>query len=99
LYCTVIKITGWGVAVKKKLENSLSMPPPSLLSGFRMEISGNREAVLEGCGGVLEYSEDSIRVRAGKMSVRFTGRNLKIKCLTADSLVVEGYLTGLEFLT
>jgi len=85
--------------VKKKQLNVPSLPPSSLLSGFRMEISGNREAVLEGCGGVLEYSEEAIRVRAGKMSIRFTGRNLKIKCLTADSLVVEGYLTGLEFIT
>ena len=43
--------------MKKKQLNVPSLPPSSLLSGFRMEISGNREAVLEGCGGVLEYSE------------------------------------------
>lgn len=85
--------------MKKKQLSEPGLPPPSLLSGFRLEISGNREAVLEGCGGVLEYSEETIRVRAGKMSVRFSGRGLKIKCLTADSFVVEGYLTGLEFLT
>ncbi|WP_101697696.1 YabP/YqfC family sporulation protein [Clostridium minihomine] len=85
--------------MKKNILGAVSTPPSSLLSGFRLEIKGNREAVLEGCGGVLEYGEDTVRVRAGKMSVRFTGRDIKIKCLTADSLVVEGYLTGLEFIT
>lgn len=64
-----------------------------------MELNGNREAVVEGCSGVLEYDAGVIRVKAGKLVVRFTGRGLVIKCLTADSLVVSGFITGIEFLT
>lgn len=64
-----------------------------------MEINGNQEAVLEGCGGVLEYDTGVVRVKAGKLIVRFTGRGLVIKCLTTDSLVVSGFITGIEFLT
>lgn len=63
-----------------------------------MEINGNTEAVVEGCGGVLEYSEESVRIRSGKMIVRFVGRGLTIKCLTADALVINGFLTGIEYL-
>lgn len=63
-----------------------------------MEINGNTEAVVEGCGGVLEYSEESVRIRAGKMIVRFAGRGLTIKCLTSESLVITGFLTGIEYL-
>lgn len=64
-----------------------------------MEINGNTEVVVEGCGGVLEYDTDVVRIKTGKMSVRFTGRGLVIKCLTADSLVVTGFIMGIEFLT
>lgn len=62
-----------------------------------MEINGNQEVIVEGCSGVLEYDTDVVRIKTAKMTVRFTGRGLVIKCLTADSLVVTGYLTGIEF--
>ena len=63
-----------------------------------MEFKGNREVVLEDCRGILEYDTDVVRVRAGKLIVRFTGRGLTIKCMTADSMVVEGFITGMEFM-
>lgn len=85
--------------MNKNLLDVVQGTPSPLFSGFRIEIKGNREVVLEGCGGVQEYSEETVRVKAGKMSIRFSGRNLKIQCLTADSLVLEGYLTGMEFIT
>jgi sporulation protein YqfC len=62
-----------------------------------MEINGNNEVIVEGCNGVLEYGTDVVRIKAGKLIVRFSGRGLVIKCLTSDSLVVTGYLTGIEF--
>lgn len=63
-----------------------------------MEINGNREVIMEGCRGVLEYDTDVVRIRTNRMTVCFTGRSLVIKCLTVDSLVVEGFITGIEFL-
>lgn len=69
----------------------LSMPT-------HMEINSNTEAVVDGCSGVLEYDTDVVRIRAGKLIIRFTGRGLTIKCLTEDSLVVTGFFTGIEFL-
>ena len=68
------------------------------VGGSHIELLGNREAVVEGCQGILEYGDDVVRVRAGRLIVRFTGRNLKIRCMTADSLVVEGFLRGMEFM-
>ena len=74
--------------------------PVGMVPGIsHMEINGNREVVVEGCSGVLESVENTVRVKFGKLQVRFTGRGMSIKCLTADSLVVEGFLTGIEFMT
>ena len=68
------------------------------LEGARMEFRGNREAVLEDCRGILEYDTDVVRVRTGKHIVRFTGRNLEIHCMTSDSLVITGFISGVEFM-
>lgn len=84
---------------EKKAENKRMHKGNSLPMSSYMEIKGNREVVVEGCRGVLEYDTDVVRVRAGRMTLRFTGRCLVIRCLTADSLVVEGFITGIEFLS
>lgn len=34
----------------------------------------------------------------GKMVACFFGRNLNIKCFNLESLVIEGYITSIEFL-
>ena len=100
---------------EKKIENKRPQRFNSLPMSTYMEVKGNHEVVLEGCRGVLEYDTDVggfggrpggfgketgvVRVRAGRMTLRFTGRCLVIRCLTADSLVVEGFITGIEFLS
>ncbi len=81
---------------KKMNIKGLTSPVPM---PTHMEINGNTEVVVEGCKGVLEYDTDVVRIKTGKLIVRFTGRGLVIKCLTADSLVVTGFITGIEFLT
>lgn len=63
-----------------------------------MEVNGNREAVVEGCSGVLEYNSQVVRIVARGRTVRFTGRGLTIRSLTADALVVAGFITSIEFL-
>lgn len=63
-----------------------------------MELNGNREAVVEGCSGVLEYNSQVVRILTHGRTVRFTGRGLTIRCLTADALVVAGFITAIEFL-
>lgn len=73
------------------------MPAAMMAGSSRMELNGNREAVVEGCGGVLEYDDGVVRVRTGRLVAKFSGRNLVIKCLTADSLVIQGYITAIEF--
>ncbi|MDF1493259.1 YabP/YqfC family sporulation protein [Caproiciproducens sp. CPB-2] len=75
----------------RKLTSTMQMPT-------HMEINGNQEVIVDGCSGVLEYGTEAVRIKTGKLIVRFTGRGLVIKCLTADSLVVTGFLTGIEFL-
>ena len=74
--------------------------PSSSLGGIpQMEIAGNREAVIDGCQGILEYDENVVKLTTGKMSIRFFGRGLQIKVLTHDSAVVTGFITNIDFIT
>ena len=48
--------------------------------------------------GVLEYDENLIRSIWGKWWPAFSAGNLNIKCFNLESLIIEGYITSIEFL-
>lgn len=88
--------------IKNKAKNLLGLtksPLLSMLDPVHLEINGNREAIIEGCKCILQYDENVVRVSVKKMSVSFYGRHLLIKCLNTDSLVVQGFITSIEFST
>lgn len=62
-----------------------------------MELTGNREAVLEGSRGVLEYSTEVVRVNTDGMIVSFFGRELDLRCISPSALIIGGFITGIEF--
>lgn len=71
--------------------------PGGTFGGCQIELSGNREAIVDGCTGILEYDENSIRLAAGKLQVRFSGRGLQVRALTHSSAIVEGYILHMDF--
>lgn len=82
-----------------KIQDLLDIPPSAMSGIPQIELAGNREAVVEGCQGILEYDENIVKLAAGKMSIKFTGRGLQIKVLTHDSAVVDGFISSIEFIS
>lgn len=83
----------------RKLTGMLDIPPSALSGIPQIELAGNREAIIDGCQGILEYDDNIIKLTTGKMSVKFTGRGLQLKVLTHDSAVIEGFISNIEFIT
>jgi sporulation protein YqfC len=86
----------------EKASNTMNFnksPLMSMLSPFHIEMKSNREIIIEGCKSIEEYDENMVKIKVKKMLVCFFGRDLEIKCLTFDSLVVEGFVTSIEFMT
>ncbi len=85
---------------RAKKESIISKNPVSnMLNSVYIEMKGNREVVVEGCKSIEEYDENMIKIKVKKMSVIFFGRGLEIKCMNYDSLVIEGFITSVEFST
>ena len=61
------------------------------------ELSGNRELLIEGSKGVLEYAPDSIRVNTSGMILTVSGRGLNLRCISESALMIEGFITALRF--
>ena len=83
----------------EKLACAMQIPMALIMNLAHFELNGNREVVVDGCRGIIEYDENIIKLNTGKMITKFLGRHLNIKCLTPDSLVIEGIITSIEFIT
>ncbi len=62
-----------------------------------IEFSGNREVVIEGSKGVLEYSTGCIRVNTAGMIVTLSGRGLNLRCISDSALIIDGFITDVAF--
>lgn len=83
----------------RRVEQVLDLPGGALSSAARIELSGNRRAVVEGCRGILEYEEGVIRLNTGSGILRFIGRELGLSCMTEESAVVTGVILSVEFMS
>ncbi len=84
-------------SVKTAISKLLEMPEYSISQGMRIEINSNREAVVENCRSILEYTPERIRLLTPKMTVRFTGKELRIENMSRSSAMVTGLIESLEF--
>ncbi len=62
-----------------------------------VSVTGNRSAVIDGCDGVVDYDEEKIILRTGRLTVSFEGRSMRLKKLTENSAVIEGMIHKVEY--
>ncbi len=71
----------------------------NVLSPVHIEMRSNRELMLEGCQKIEEYDENIVKIKVPKMWISVFGKNLELRCLTPDSLIVSGIISSVEFFT
>ncbi|MBQ1474221.1 MAG: YabP/YqfC family sporulation protein [Ruminococcus sp.] len=69
---------------------------PSANESF-IEVSGNHEILIEGSKGVLEYTGEKVRVNTASMLLTVCGRGLNLRCISDSALIIDGFITSLNF--
>lgn len=85
------------VRLAKRLETALELPEGTLYRSLRLELSGNKQAIVEGCRRILQYDEDCIRLDTVGGAVCFEGEALCVNCLSGGSAVVTGRFITVGF--
>ncbi|MEG2174284.1 MAG: YabP/YqfC family sporulation protein [Oscillospiraceae bacterium] len=90
--------TPLGPRAGRAIAQFLQLSETTLSSGLlHIELNGNRQAIVEGSGGVLEYSTECIRMSGSGTMVRFRGRGLAIGELDRSGIVISGLILSVEF--
>ncbi len=84
--------------IKKVISNIKDVASSIIKTEFRIEMLGNREAIIEGCNGVIEYDDFIIRIATKDQEIRFIGDNLQLKCLTNENIIISGFIKNIEFI-
>lgn len=80
-----------------KIASEFQVPVSVLPGVYHIEILGNKEAIIDGCKGVLEYEDNSIKLNLNSKSVRFRGMNLELKAYAIEQVIISGIIISIEF--
>lgn len=64
----------------------------------RIELTGNREIIIDGCKGVVEYTENNIRISLSENVLSLSGDNLLIQSFDNDVVIINGQISDIDFL-
>ncbi len=81
------------------LKSALDIPEILCKDLPHIEAEGNREISVDGCKGILEYTQEKIKINAGKLIIVFTGEEMEIKTYSEIQTVISGNILGIEFET
>lgn len=62
-----------------------------------LELFGNREITVEGCVGVLEYSDTYLKLRLPRGALILCGGSFEIVTFEGTAITVRGSISSLEF--
>ena len=84
-------------AAAQVLRESIDLPDIARQNTAHIEISGNREAVVDGCKGILQYDDGVIWLNTGGGAVTFRGSQLSMNNMKYEQAVITGMIAGVEF--
>lgn len=83
--------------LKNLILNELDIPPLASKSCAHIELFANTSAGIEGCRGIVEYSEDKIVMNLGNVCAKFCGTDLIIRSFDGEAAVICGTFHTIEF--
>ena len=82
---------------KKKIADASGLPRDVLLGCPVLTAIGMEELCIENYRGIIEYSEEVVRIQTKTGQIKITGTKLHIDYYSNDEMKIEGNITGIEY--
>ncbi|WP_317855047.1 sporulation protein YqfC [Chakrabartyella piscis] len=86
------------MGVRRNVIEKLELPKEVVLNLPLFTIVGKEEVTIENHKGIISYSEETIRIGTKVGDCVIHGRDLHLKQLTSDLLVICGVIGSVSFL-
>lgn len=82
---------------KDKDKKSKFQLPQVIVNEPKIEMTGNREIIVDGCLGVVEYGENLIKINIGETVMSISGDGLVINSFDSGVAVISGQIGEISF--
>lgn len=82
--------------IKETISNVFDLPKDIIMDVSKIIIIGDSQVSIENHKGIIEYSEEQIRINSGNGIITINGSNMNIKTILQEEIVIEGEIEGVE---
>ena len=84
-------------SVKENMVETLELPKDLMYRASIVTITGRREVLIENYKGILEYTEEYIKIQTKNAKLTVYGKRLNIEYYTNKDMKVVGFIKSIEF--
>mgnify|MGYP003512240478 FL=1 len=83
---------------KELVVESLKLPRDSVLGDSIITVTGNTEILIENYKGILQYSDELIRLQGKNRKIELKGKRLNIVYYTNEDMKISGMIESICFI-
>lgn len=84
-------------SVKENMVETLELPKDLMYGASIVTITGRREVLIENYKGIIEYTEEYIKIQTKNAKLTVYGKRLNIEYYTNEDMKVVGFIKSIEF--
>lgn len=83
--------------IKENISEALEIPKDILLDLPKVTFIGNLQVNIENHKGIIEYSDDNIRIKIKDGVLKVSGMGLVIKTIVTEEIIISGKIASIDF--
>ena len=87
-----------GRGIKRTFAEAMELPKESILNLPLITILGREELFIENYKGIIEYSDETVRISTGIGVLKIEGRGLFLKSILPESIPLMGTFTAVQYI-
>lgn len=85
------------MGIREKMTEKLRLPKDLVMGAAVLTVTGRSEAYIENYRGIIEYTEEKIRLQTKTCQMTLTGQKLHIDYYTEDEMKISGLIGEIHY--
>ena len=85
--------------VKQNISEALELPIDIMMDLPRLTVIGNIEIGLLNHKGIIEYTNEVIRINTKSGVFKITGKDLEIKTILSEEIIITGLIENIQIIS
>ncbi len=82
---------------QKNFSKLLEIPSDLTLDLPKLTLIGNVQLIIENHRGLIEFTAEKTVINTGRWPITLNGRNLMVRSIMVDELMIEGVIDSISF--